>query len=157
MLALNHDLERNIVKADGRYLTSDEMRPLENYLKTYKLRLETYHQISQQSDAIVLQALRRFARIHPDVIQKHGQRCRFDMGEVLRYMALSILRDDEFFFQEKMIFWLDTVLRAHHKQTICSTAYRYLQEALDETLSSAQCDLIRPYINLITESLQTYA
>lgn len=156
MPALNHTLEQHIVDADGRYLSPEELRSLENYVSSYTQRLDTYQKISQHSDAIVLNALKKFARVHPEIIQQSGKRCQYDMSEVLRYIALSILRDDEFLFLEKVMFWLDTVLRAHHKQTACSKAYQYLQEAVEETLSSSNSGLVRPYINVVLNSLQPY-
>ncbi|MBD0334663.1 MAG: phycobilisome protein [Cyanobacteria bacterium Co-bin13] len=157
MPALNHSLEKQIVAADGRYLTPEELRSLENYVNSYAQRLETYQKISQHSDAMVLNALKKFARVHPEIIQQSAKRCQYDMSEVLRYIALSILRDDEFLFLEKVMFWLDTVLRAHHKQAACSKAYQYLQEAIDETLTPASCSLIRPYISIVLNSLQPYS
>lgn len=156
MHALNHTLEQHIIDADGRYFQSEELRTLENYVSSYTLRLETYQKISQNSDAIVLNALRKFARVHPEIIQKSGKRCQYDMGEVLRYMALAILRDDEFLFLEKLMFWLDTVLRAHQKQAACSKAYNLLQEAVEEALPTANSELVRPYINTILSALQPY-
>lgn len=156
MPALNHTLEQRILDADGRYLSPEELRSLEQYVNSYAMRLETYQKLSQNSDAIVLSALKKFARVHPEIIQQSGKRCQYDMGEVLRYIALSILRDDEFLFLEKVMFWLDTVLRAHRKQAACSKAYQYLQEAIEESLSPSNCDLIRPYINIVLTSLQPY-
>lgn len=157
MHALNHNLEQSIIDADGRYLKPDELQPLENYVNSYASRLDTYQKISQHNDAIVLNALKRFARVHPEIIQKSGKRCQYDMGEVLRYIALSILLDDEFFFQEQLMFWLDTVLRAHRKQTACSKAYKYLQEAVEEILPSANADQVRPFIGTVLSALKPYS
>lgn len=153
----NHTLEKNFVQADGRYLTAQELQPLEQYVQSYVDRLETYQQISQQSDKLVLQALRQLAQSHPELIQKHGQRCRYDMTEVLRYMALAILRDDEVFFKEQMVAWLDTILVAHHRTAHCITAYRYLSEAISRSLPSAATNLIRPYFDVLTNALQSHA
>lgn len=157
MPTLNHTLEEQIIVADGRYLSQEELRCLENYVNSYAMRLETYQKLSLHSEAIVLNALRKFARVHPETIQQSGKRCQYDMSEVLRYIALSILRDDEFLFLEKIMFWLDTVLRAHHRQAACSKAYQYLQEAVEETLTPANCSLIRPYIGIVLNSLQPYS
>ncbi|PSN15679.1 phycobilisome protein [filamentous cyanobacterium CCP5] len=156
MSVLNHTLEKQIIEAEGRYLNSKELKSLETYANGFAARLETYQALSEQSPEIVLSALKKFARVHPEIIQQSGKRCQYDMGEVLRYIALSILRDDEFLFLEKVMFWLDTVLRAHQKQAACTKAYQYLQEAVDETLSSTSSDLIRPYINSVLSSLQAY-
>lgn len=157
MLTLNQALEQNIVEADGRYLDTQELSVFEQYVQSYEARLQAYQNISESSDTIVLQALRKLARLHPTLIQKHGQRCRYDMSEVLRYTALAVLRDDPEFFQNKIIFWLDTVLRAHKKQAQCISAYQYLQEAISEALPANQTEMVRPYISLIITSLQTYA
>ncbi|WP_008317864.1 phycobilisome protein [Leptolyngbya sp. PCC 6406] len=156
MTALNHRLQQTIIDADGRYLSGDELLPLENYLGTYPRRLEAYQEISQKSNELVLAALRKFARVHPEIIQHSGKRCQFDMSQVLQYMALALLLDDEFMFREKMMFWLDTMLRAHHKQEACSKAYHHLQEAIQSNLTANTTELVRPLINIVFESLQSY-
>ncbi len=157
MPALNHRLQQAIIDADGQYLSTEALQPLENYFNSYQKRLNAYQEISQKSNELVLAALRKFARIHPEIIQRSAKRCQYDMTQVLRYIALAILLDDEFMFQEKMMFWLDTMLRAHHKQEACSKAYHHLQEVCQETLSANTAELIRPLINLIFESLQSYS
>jgi Phycobilisome protein len=157
MHTLNHTLEDHILEADGRYLDPQELFPLEQYLQSYSTRLTTYQQLRDQSDKLVLAALRKLAQAHPDLIQTHGQRCKYDMTEVLRYIALSILRDDEVFFKEQMMSWLDTILLAHKRTSQCTTAYRYLQEAINATLPAASGTLIRPYLDIVLMSLQSHA
>jgi len=133
------------------------LEPLEQYLQSYKVRLETYQQLRDQSDKLVLQALRKLAQAYPEIIQQHGQRCKYDMTEVLRYIAVSILRDDEVFFKEQMMSWLDTILLAHRKTSQCTIAYRALQEAMTSTLSAASSTLVRPYLDIVLQSLQSHA
>lgn len=157
MPALNHRLQQAIIDADGQYLPTEALQPLEGYFNSYQKRLNAYQEISQKSNELVLASLRKFARIHPEIIQHSAKRCQFDMTQVLRYMALAILLDDEFMFQEKMMFWLDTMLRAHHKQEACSKAYHHLQEVSQEMLTANTAELIRPLINVVFESLQSYS
>ncbi|WP_448563831.1 phycobilisome protein [Trichothermofontia sp.] len=157
MHTLNHTLEKNVLDADGRYLSLKELQPLEQYVETYRTRLDTYHKLRDNSEQLVLTALRKLAQVHPEVIQKHGQRCKYDMAEVLRYIALSVLRDDEIFFKEQMMVWLDTILLAHKRTAHCSTAYRYLQDAINETLPSQDSGLIHPYIDVVISALQAHA
>lgn len=154
MPALNHQLNQTMIDADGRYLTTDELRPLENYVDSFQHRLEAYEAIRQHSNALVITSLNKFARVHPEIINSSGKRCQYDMSQVLRYMALCILLDDEFMFREKMMFWLDTMLRAHRKQDACSKAYQYLKESAQERLSAKVCEQIMPYINIIVETMQ---
>jgi hypothetical protein len=156
MSALNHQLNQTMIDADGRYLSNEELRPLETYLDSYQKRLEAYQTLGQHSDELVLEALKKFARVHPEIIKNSGKRCQYDMLQVLRYMALCILLDDEFMFREKMVFWLDTMLRAHHKQEACCKAYQHLKEVLHESLPGKISAQVDPYINIIFESMQPY-
>lgn len=157
MQTLNHTLENSFLDADGRYLNSQELFPLEQYFQTYTTRLATYQHLREQSDKLILYALRKLAQAHPDLIQQHGQRCKYDMTEVLRYIALSVLRDDEVFFKEQIMSWLDTILMAHKRTSHCTLAYRHLQEAINSTLPAASSTLIRPYLDIVLLALQTHA
>ena len=157
MHTLNHALEKHVLEADGRYLNTRELQPLEQYLQSYTTRLETYQQLRDQSEKLTLQALRKLAQAYPEIIQQHGQRCKYDMSEVLRYMAVAILRDDEVFFKEQIMSWLDTILLAHRKTNQCAIAYRALQEAISNSLSPAGNSLVRPYLDIVILALQSHA
>ncbi len=157
MHTLNHTLEDKLLEADGCYLDTQALRSFEQYAHSYATRLETYQNLASKSHAIVVQALRKLAQSYPELIQKHGSRCQYDMTEVVRYMALSVLRDDEIFFKEQMLSWLDTILLAHKKQAQCATAYRYLLDAMNAQLSPANSALVRPYLESIVTALQSHA
>lgn len=157
MHTLNHALEEKVLDADGAYLDAQGLRSLEHYAQTYASRLETYQNLRDRSSNLITQALRQLSQSHPDIIRKHGQRCQYDMTEVLRYIALSILRDDEVFFKEQMMSWLDTILLAHKRNEHCATAYRYLQDAINSELPTSNSSLIRPYIDSVVLTLQSHA
>ena len=126
MQILNHTLDKNIVEADGRYLNTQELESLERYYESYKARLDAYQILRDRGDRLVIAALQKLSQTYPELIQQHGARCKYDMSEVLRYIAVSVLRDDELFFKEQMMVWLDTILLAHKRNTHCGLAYRYL-------------------------------
>lgn len=157
MQTLNHALEEKIVRADGGYLDAQGLRSFEHYAQSYPVRLETYQNLRDKSPALIVQALRKLAQTYPELVQKHGQRCQYDMTEVVRYIALSILRDDETFFKEQMMVWLDTILLAHKKQNHCTVAYRFLQDAISASLPPAHSALIRPYLDCVITTLQAHA
>lgn len=157
MHTLNHALEEKVIEADGAYLDGQALRDFEYFVQSYTARLETYQHLRDKSQTLVLQALRKFAQSHPELIQKHGQRCQYDMSEVLRYIALSILRDDEIFFKEQMMAWLDTILLAYKRNEHCMTAYRYLLDAVNASLPSSNSTLVRPYLDYVITVLQSHA
>ena len=157
MYTLNHTLEDKVLAIDGAYLDNQGLRPFEQFVQSYATRLETYQNLRDKGATLVVQALRRLAQESPEILQKHGQRCQYDMSEVRRYRSLSILRDDETFFKEQMIDWLDTILMAHKRHTHCATAYRYLLEAINANLPPTNSSLIRPYLDLVVMKLQSHA
>jgi hypothetical protein len=157
MHTINHTLEDKILAADGLYLDGQGLRPFEQFAQSYTTRLETYQNLRDKGATLVIQALRKLAQEYPDIVQKHAQRCQYDMSEVLRYVALSILRDDEIFFKEQMIDWLDTILMAHKRHTHCAFAYRHLLEAINANFPASQSSLIRPYLDLVVTTLQSHA
>ena len=157
MHTLNHTLEKSLLEADGRYLSAQELSLVERYAQSYTVRLQTYQQLRDHSEKFIVSALRKLGQTYPDLLQQHGARCKYDMTEVLRYVALSILRDDEVFFKEQMLSWLDTILLAHKRTDHCLTAYRSLEEAIATTLSADALAMTRPYFDLITQSLQSHA
>ena len=157
MQALNRTLSNSILEADGRYLDSQELYPLEQYIESYAARMEAYQVLSDYGDKLVVAALRKLAATYPELIQQHGARCKYDMTEVLRYIAIAILRDDELFFKEQMMVWLDTILLAHKRNAHCAVAYRNLQDAITANFPAAANNFTRPYFDLIIQSLQAHA
>jgi hypothetical protein len=157
MHTLNHDLEKTVLDADGRYLNAGELGVLERYIESYSKRLETYQLLRDNSKALVVEALRHLFESYPELLQKHKQRCAYDMSEVLRYIALSILRDDETFFMEALFSWLDTILVAYKKNNACADAYGYLKQAVEKQLPSRCSLMVGPYLEKVQQVLESHA
>ncbi len=157
MSILNRALGKSFLGLDGHYLSAQELGALERYARSYAVRLHVYEQLRDHSVVFVLQALNQQEQVYPELMQQHSKRCRYDMTEVLRYIALSVLRDDETFFKAQLLSWLQTILRAYGHTTHCATAYRFLQVVIAVTLPPEGVALTRPYFDLITKTLETHA
>lgn len=153
MRSINSLLEELANQSEGRYLTATELQPVQRYLKSFSNRLQTYNLLRDKADKLVQQALKKFLVLEPEIMQKHGKRCQYDMAQVLRYIALSVLRDDEKFFKENLFFWQANILTAYRQNNTCLTAYRCLQEVLSESLPAPAYQLIEPYIEIILQTL----
>jgi len=156
MHTLNHEMDECFLNADGAYLDSRGLQVLEQYAESYAARLEAYNALREHSTDMVNAALDKMAQQNPEVIQKHRPRCLYDMTQVLRYIALSILRNDEIFFKEMMMSWLDTVLLAYKRNEHCATSYRFLQEIIDARMP-ASSSMVRPYLDVVILALQSHA
>ena len=156
MHTINQTLEEQVLEAEGKYLDAQGIMNFEQYAQTYQVRLATYQHLREQSEKLILTTLKRLGQNYPDLISKHGQRCKYDMESVLRYIALSILRDDEVFFCEEMVSWLDTILAAYKRHGHCVTAYQFLLQAIEAEMPLANVTLIRPYIDHVIVTLQSH-
>ena len=156
MYTINHTLEKQFLRADGQYLDAQGIDNIERYIQTYTTRLETYQNLREHSNTLIFQTLNRLEEIYPKLIDKHRQRCTYDMETVLRYVALSILRDDETFFSEEIVSWLDTILTSYKRHGHCAKAYQLLLESIEANMPSANVVLIRSYIDVIVLTLQAH-
>ncbi|WP_353772007.1 phycobilisome protein [Okeania sp. SIO2G5] len=156
MYTINHKFSETCIAADGRYLNASEIQSLEKYISTYKGRLNAYQSLHTNSNQIVLGSLKKLAKKYPDLIRSKGKRCHYDMTTTLRYMALSVLRDDETFFQDSVVIWLDSVLVAHQKHHHCAEAYRYLLEEMSQQLSGSALNFVRPYTDSIIQLFESH-
>jgi hypothetical protein len=153
MRAINSTLEELAIESEGRYLSASELQPLQRYLKTFSLRIQTYNLLRERSDKLVQLAMKKFMPMNPELMQKHGKRCQYDMNEVMRYIALSVLRDDERFFKEVLFFWQANILTAYRQNQNCLNSYRCLQEVITEYLPAQASQLINPYLEIILQTL----
>ncbi len=146
-----------IQNADGRYLNTSELQALEDYLSSFALRLQTHQLLKEQEALLIERALARYAQEDPHLQTRFGpnarERCGQDMTEILRYCAVALLRNDEDYLKENLLFWLQTVMRALDKQDSCDLAYRLLQEVIQEILPADSARLANQYIALAQEML----
>ncbi len=152
-----HVLNYTLAEADGRYLSSQELLPIEQYIETFDHRLLAYQALREGTEPLVTETLSGLSKIYPDLVKQHGPRCQSGMSDVLRYIALSMLRDDEEFFKEQIMTWLDTILVAMRHNRQCAKAYRLLQVTIAQHLSEKSIALVSPYLDLVIQTLESHA
>ncbi|WP_449419897.1 globin family protein [Phormidium nigroviride] len=153
MPGINVAWETVINQSEGRYLNSTELQAMQRYVQTFSVRSKTYELLREKSDSLVTQAMKKFMLVHPDIVQKHSQRCIYDMKMTICITALAILRDDQQFFKECLSLWLANILEAHQKNLPCLKAYCCLEEILKEQLPTAASQLVLPYIDIVLQAL----
>ena len=156
MPGLNCTWDEAINQSDGRYLTDSELQKMQHYLQTFNARSKTYEILRDKSDILVKIALKKFMLLHPEIMQKHSQRCLYDMNMAMCVLAASLLRDDQQFFKENLILWQANILAAYQKSNPCLQAYNCLQEVIKEHLPAPCNQLIKPYMDIMLEALDTH-
>jgi hypothetical protein len=152
---MNSLLEKHIFEANGRFLADLELKPLDDYFKTYAARLQTYQFLQENSNQLILKTLRKMAQTHRHVIQEHSDKCQRDMTYVLRTAALALLKNDEDSFQEELILWMQNIMRSLHKEEQSAYAYKLLQEIIQESMPAENAILINHYLSLFIAALTT--
>lgn len=153
MLTMHRILDEKANDIGSVYLTDSDLLSLERFANNFSVRLKTYNLLRDCSDEITMRSLRLLAQQYPELIQKQLQRCKYDMSNVIRYMSLSILRDDELFFRETLMDWLTNIINSYQVTKECSTAYRLMQSVIDEMLPAECAALIKPYSEMSKSSL----
>ena len=106
MLTMNRTLDEKISSVDRVYLTDTDLVNLERFANSFSVRVRTYNLLRDLADEITVRSLKQLA-------QKHLQRCKYDMSNMIRYTSLAVLRDDELFFRETLMDWLANIINSY--------------------------------------------
>jgi hypothetical protein len=148
MLTMNRTLDEKLSTVDNVYLTDSDLFSLERFANSFSVRVKTYNLLRDRSDETTIQALKLLSQQYPELVQKQLQRCKYDMSQLIRYMSLGILRDDEIFFRESLLDWHTNIIHSYNISTECSTAYSLLKAVLEKVLPADSFALIKPYLEL---------
>ncbi|MBF2028347.1 MAG: hypothetical protein IGS48_16535 [Oscillatoriales cyanobacterium C42_A2020_001] len=153
---MSRTLTQDVQSAEGRYLTNDELMPLESYAQTYSNRINTYLLIEKYADQLVAMALQQLAQTDQATVQQHGDLCRRDMGDVLRLSARAFLMDDPDDFRN-FVLWMQNMVRAVKKEAQSARAYSTLQIIIQKHLPPECARSINAYLQQVIESLRSLA
>ncbi len=151
---MNTSLAKQMVQAEGRYLADLELSKFHDFIDSYTLRVNTYNSLQEHGDAMILQALRNLMPSNRQAIQKHSDLCKRDMSYVLRYAALSILKDDEEGFVEELVLWMQNILLALHKEEQSVQFYTALRDVIGEKMAPDEAALVNQYLIVFIDALK---
>jgi hypothetical protein len=144
--------KRLTLDTDGRYASDLELRFIEDYCKTYRLRLSIYQKLQVSEQKIVQQVQAKLRAIDPSLLI-HGQqdltsKWKRDTIRVLRYSAITVLTDDSATFQERLLLWFQTIMRAFGAQRSCEMTYVVMQEVMQDYFTVDEYSYIAPILDL---------
>lgn len=140
-------------QADGRYLSDQELKPLETYLNTFATRMEAYETLRENADSLVMQSLRRLVQTHRRVVQEQGAKCKRDMTFTLAYVSRAVLSDDATAFQQDFLLWMENIIHAVYKTEAATQAYGFMKQEIRDTLPPNCVALVMPYMDELINTL----
>lgn len=150
MLSQLEHLSREI---DGRYASDAELIFAIDYVRSFNLRVQTYQKLQAIESTIVQQTYAKMRAVDPTIFTGRKQedltrKCNSDLVSVWRATALAVLLNDSDVLQERVLLWLQTIMRALGKEKTCDIVYSALQEIVKEHLTPPQAELICPILEL---------
>jgi len=143
-------LEDVLDRADGSYITPEDLRTLDRAIASWQQRRQTYDLVQVKENAILAQVMQQIQATAPDVAAKvtvdGGNKCNRDMALVLRYCATSMLLQDEELLKDRLLYWMQNIMVALKNQRVNDFVYRSLQKSVQEHLPPENADLLLPYI-----------
>ncbi len=139
-------------ESEGRYLLPDEMQTLQSYIDDLPRRIRVYQTLQAKENELLDRVMEKFQPTLPNLTRQHGptawQRCRRDLAMAWRYCALAMVLNDEDYLRDKLLYWLETILKSFKMRDQCNPAYRMMLDSLQLVFTSEECELIRPYVML---------
>lgn len=153
---MNTELRTMIVDAEQRFLSESEVARVRQYALTMGDRIAAARRLEQVEDAIVADAVERFAARHADYLAKvpaSREKLARDMKLTLRYLAMAHVRDDMAFFRRNFASWISEILRAIVEPTVLVAGQKALRDALDARLDSSDARDFLRYLDVYIEEL----
>jgi len=150
-------LQRLGTQTDGRYATDAELESLNDYVKSFKLRMATYAKIQAIEAQVVQQVYSKMRSIDTSLFlsgkEDVSQKWKRDTLRIIRYSAIALLLNDPDTLRERLLFWMQTIMRAFGAQRSCDVTYQVMQEVVRQHLTTEEANLFCPILELNRVSL----
>ena len=137
---------------DGRYATDEELQFLSDYLQSFNLRLSAYARLQSAEATIVQQVQAKLRSLDPTLLQNGSDditaKWRRDTIRVLRYSAVAMLLNDADWLRDRLLYWMQTVMKAFGAQRSCDATYQLMQEVVRQHLTPPEARLFCPILEL---------
>lgn len=142
--------------AEGRYLASEEIDQISDYVASLDRRIAAMQAVQAAEQRILDDALERTFQQLPKTKSYGGEfrdKASRDVGLVLRYCTMAMVRDDEKLLKDKLLYWLRTILQSFFSRKYMDVTYRELASSCERHLDQAHVQLLAPYLKLTHEIL----
>lgn len=154
---MNNTIEKMFSEAEGRYLEPTEQSALTQYASTLEKRLGAMRAIQEHESSVIDASVSSMLAKFPDAGKKHkhvAEKAARDMTLVLRYCAMSMVRDSTEFLENQLLHWFRTIILSFEMQEMVEHAYGELIEQSKSQLEAEHYELIAPYLEITFNALK---
>jgi small-conductance mechanosensitive channel len=154
---MNSQLQSLVVGAEGRYFHPDERQALLARAASLPERFQAAEQVQEHEEAIVQAVMEEMQQRHPESSAIKGPalaKTQNDVQLVLRFDVQAMILDDVRWLDEKVLFWLRTILAAgNFRPDFSRDCFTLLREQLARHTSPHTAALLEPYLKRNIEVL----
>ena len=140
-------------EAESRYLKSDEIKVIGQYVASLPERLDTYRTLRDHEMEIMQAVVDQLQAEFPQESEENLERCIKHALLMLRQCALSLLVNDEAIVQHRFLDWVKPLSKIYDTKAIDSKLYRLLNQQLAKALSPKQLSQLSPSLSLAQDGL----
>ncbi|NJR48979.1 MAG: hypothetical protein HC780_04815 [Leptolyngbyaceae cyanobacterium CSU_1_3] len=144
-------------EAENRYLKTEELRSLGQYVVSLPERVSIYRILRDQELTLMQQVADQLQIQQPDAHPDRIERSLKHGILILRYCAMGMLLADEGFVQSRLLNWLSGVVQIHNTQAIDTATSALTIQVLSKALAPKQMALLEPFFALSQNTLSQTA
>lgn len=148
---MNNRISQILVGSDSRYLTAEERQEVLDYTQGFPERIKIVAMIEENEDGAVRFCIDNTRKRYPnfDKYHLHAWAKAFrDVQLTTRYMAQALLLDDMALLEDKLLFWLRTILAGlNFTPEFNRDTYTYLKQGFRQALPPDVFSKFEPYLN----------
>ncbi len=146
-------LEALFEEAENRYLATQELTVLSQYVESLPLRLDTYRILRDQELPIMQHVADQLQAEMPQATTVDLERSIRNGLLCMRYVAIAMLLNDESYLQKQLNEWITKTIKVYNTQQIDATLYRLLGNRLAQTLAPNQLTLVQPMFTMAQNAI----
>ena len=154
---MNSQLQTFARAAEGRYFHPDERQALLAKATALPQRFQAADQVQQHEEAIVQAVIDAMQQRYPESSAIRGPalaKTQNDVQLVLRFNVQAMILDDMRWLDEKVLFWLRTILAAgNFTPQFSRDCFTLLGEQVKKSINPESAALLQPYLNRNIEVL----
>lgn len=144
---MNSKLEALFNEPEKRYLNSEELSALSQYVSSVPERLNVYRQLRDKEVQLLQPIVDAAQQQLPDVAEAVLERSVQNMMLIVRYAAMAMLVDDLDFMDRRLRGWLPEMVKAFGTQAVNQTLFELLNQKLAQSFSPQQLNLLKPNLD----------
>lgn len=150
---MNPKLQTLFDEPEKRYLGTEELNLLSQYVGSLPERIKVYRQLRDQELSLMQQVADQLQQSIPEASVELQERAIKTALLVLRYSAMAMLLDDPAFVEQRLEGWLRPILAAYETQSVDTVLHELLNQQLTQLLTTQQMGLLAPSLKQAQDML----